>query len=228
MDKFAFGKLLTKLRQRDGMTQSDLADALNVSVSAVSKWETGKNFPDIPVFAELKKLFDLSYDDLYRPTETLSALENGTLLSAETRAASSDAAVAAIRKKSRQTLLVLLLLLALLAALSLFLLAQKALSRPADTEVSSAYWIYAAGTAYDEKSFQNVYEIHLVAENPEKITEELWQEEFYRYAKNWWAENPDTEIRYLWIYTYDTVEDARRKETPVHSGYTYYKSETDK
>lgn len=131
-------------------------------------------------------------------------------------------------KKSRQTLLVLLLPLALLAALSLFLLAQKVLSRPADTEVSSAYWIYAAGTAYDEKSFQNVYEIHLVAENPEKITEELWQEEFYRYAKNWWTENPDTEIRYLWIYTYDTVEDARRKETPVHSGYTYYKSETDK
>ena len=51
MDKFAFGKLLTKLRQRDNMTQSDLADALNVSVSAVSKWETGKNFPDIPIFA---------------------------------------------------------------------------------------------------------------------------------------------------------------------------------
>ena len=41
MNKFAFGKLLTKLRQRDNMTQSDLADALNVSVSAVSKWETG-------------------------------------------------------------------------------------------------------------------------------------------------------------------------------------------
>lgn len=137
MDKFAFGKLLTKLRQRDNMTQSDLADALNVSVSAVSKWETGKNFPDIPIFAELKKLFGLSYDDLYHPEQTMTALEAGTLTSVEERTVSSDAAATAARKNHLAVRL-LSLLLALVLGLNAFFLIREVFFSPADAAEPSA------------------------------------------------------------------------------------------
>lgn len=222
MDKFAFGKLLTKLRQRDNMTQSDLADALNVSVSAVSKWETGKNFPDIPVFAELKKLFGLSYDDLYHPEQTMIALEAGTLTSVEERTVSSDAAATAARKNHLAVRL-LSLLLALVLGLNAFFLIREVFFSPADAAEPSAYWVYASESTYDDKVFQEVHEIYLVAEHPEKITDEIWQDEFYRYAEDWWKENSDTEIHYLWIYAYDNVDDAKKKTEPVHSGYTYFK-----
>lgn len=222
MDKFAFGKLLTKLRQRNNMTQSDLADALNVSVSAVSKWETGKNFPDIPVFAELKKLFGLSYDDLYHPEQTMTALEQGTLTSVEERTASSDAAATAARR-NHLTVRLLSLLLALILGLNALFLIRKLFFSPADA-APSAYWVYTSGSSYDDKVFQEVYEIYLVAEQPEKITDGIWQEEFYRYAENWWKENADTGIHYLWIYAYDNVDDAKKKSEPVHSGYTYFKA----
>ena len=62
-----------------------------------------------------------------------------------------------------------------------------------------------------------------MAEHPEKITDAIWQDEFYRYAEDWWKENSDTEIHYLWIYAYDNVDDAKKKTEPVHSGYTYFK-----
>ena len=41
------GKKITQFRKKAGITQEQLAEQLNVSVSAVSQWATGKTFPDI-------------------------------------------------------------------------------------------------------------------------------------------------------------------------------------
>lgn len=44
MDNIEFGKMLAALRHNKKMNQSELASKLEVSVSAISKWETGSSF----------------------------------------------------------------------------------------------------------------------------------------------------------------------------------------
>lgn len=50
MDLNKTGKYLKKLREENNLTQKDVAYQLNISVQAVSKWETGKSFPDVGLF----------------------------------------------------------------------------------------------------------------------------------------------------------------------------------
>ena len=55
---------ITLLRKKAGITQEDLANKLNVSNQAVSKWESGKCCPDIELLPELSSLFEISIDEL--------------------------------------------------------------------------------------------------------------------------------------------------------------------
>ena len=55
---------ITKLRKRAGMTQSDLADKLNYSDKAISKWERGENVPSIETLYEIAKIFDVNIEFL--------------------------------------------------------------------------------------------------------------------------------------------------------------------
>ncbi len=62
--KNGFGVRLKKLRKSAGMTQTDLADHLNKSSSAVRMWELGANEPDINTLVQLSAIFDCSLDYL--------------------------------------------------------------------------------------------------------------------------------------------------------------------
>ncbi len=64
MDAKSIGRTIAKLRKNAAMTQSDLAQALNVSDKAVSKWENGQGYPDIVMFPTLASLFNVSVDYL--------------------------------------------------------------------------------------------------------------------------------------------------------------------
>ena len=55
---------IAALRKQAGITQEDLANRLNVSNQAVSKWEAGKCYPDIEVLPELATFFEVSIDEL--------------------------------------------------------------------------------------------------------------------------------------------------------------------
>lgn len=55
---------LTDLRKKHGMTQLDLAERLNYSDKAVSKWERGESVPDIAVLKNIADLFDVTVDYL--------------------------------------------------------------------------------------------------------------------------------------------------------------------
>ena len=59
-----FGKFIAELRKEKGMTQLQLAEKLNVTDKAVSRWETGKNFPDIEIFEDLSKILEISVSEL--------------------------------------------------------------------------------------------------------------------------------------------------------------------
>lgn len=63
-DKNEFGKTIIQLRKEKGYTQKELADKLNVSDKAVSRWETGKNYPDIETLQHLAVELNVSVNEL--------------------------------------------------------------------------------------------------------------------------------------------------------------------
>ncbi len=47
MNTYITGTTIRQLREKNALTQNELADKIGVSAKAVSRWETGKGFPDI-------------------------------------------------------------------------------------------------------------------------------------------------------------------------------------
>ena len=64
MENENIGKLISKIRKEKGMTQKDLADKLNVTDRAVSKWERGLCCPDISLLKDLSSILDISISKL--------------------------------------------------------------------------------------------------------------------------------------------------------------------
>ena len=75
-----FNEKLQHLRKENNMTQEQLAERLYVSRAAVSKWESGKGYPNIESLKAISKLFSVSIDDLLSGDEllTLAETENRT------------------------------------------------------------------------------------------------------------------------------------------------------
>ena len=59
-----FNKKLQELRKHKGLTQEELAEALFVSRTAVSKWESGRGYPNIDSLKAISEFFYVSVDDL--------------------------------------------------------------------------------------------------------------------------------------------------------------------
>lgn len=66
MDKKTIGNFIAILRKAKGMTQRELAELLNVSDKAVSRWERDESTPDITLIPVLADIFDVSCDELLR------------------------------------------------------------------------------------------------------------------------------------------------------------------
>lgn len=64
MDTRKFGAYISKLRKEKDLTQSQLADLLNVTRQAVSKWEMGDSFPDIALLPHLADIFHVTVDQI--------------------------------------------------------------------------------------------------------------------------------------------------------------------
>ena len=58
------GANVKRLRTEKNVTQEQLAEAMNVTPAAVSKWERGDSFPDITILQPLAFYFDVSLDEL--------------------------------------------------------------------------------------------------------------------------------------------------------------------
>ena len=59
------GRNIRRLRTEKGMTQRELAQRLNVSMQAVSKWERGHAYPDVMLLLPIARLFSVSLDELF-------------------------------------------------------------------------------------------------------------------------------------------------------------------
>ena len=64
MDQIKIGRFIAERRKANNLTQMQLAELLNITDRAVSKWENGKSMPDSSIMLELCKILKISVNDL--------------------------------------------------------------------------------------------------------------------------------------------------------------------
>ena len=64
MDQIKIGKFIAECRRSVGLTQMQLAEKLNVTDRAISKWETGRSLPDSSIMLELCDILKITVNDL--------------------------------------------------------------------------------------------------------------------------------------------------------------------
>jgi len=64
MNQVKIGKFIADCRKRKNLTQADLAEKLNITDRAISKWETGKGMPDSSIMLDLCKELEISVNEL--------------------------------------------------------------------------------------------------------------------------------------------------------------------
>ena len=64
MDAKRTGRFICANRTKHGLSQKELADMLNITDKAVSKWERGISFPDISMLIPLSEILEVSLYDL--------------------------------------------------------------------------------------------------------------------------------------------------------------------
>ena len=70
-----FNEKLQKLRKQRGITQEELAEKLYVSRTAISKWESGRGYPNIESLKAIAKFFSVTVDELLSTDEILTIAE---------------------------------------------------------------------------------------------------------------------------------------------------------
>lgn len=64
MNPYVTGAVIRDLREKKHMTQAEMAEQLGVSDKAVSKWETGRGYPDITLLPAIADVFGISLTEL--------------------------------------------------------------------------------------------------------------------------------------------------------------------
>ena len=70
-----FNEKLQELRKKKGLTQEELAELLYVSRTAISKWESGRGYPNIESLKEISRFFSVTIDELLSSDEILIIAE---------------------------------------------------------------------------------------------------------------------------------------------------------
>ena len=80
MNSYITGATIKAIRESKGLTQAELADQIGVTSKAVSKWETGKGFPDISLLEPLAGALDTSIIELMNGQPIVNQNRCGNLL----------------------------------------------------------------------------------------------------------------------------------------------------
>jgi transcriptional regulator with XRE-family HTH domain len=122
MDKEKTGQLITELRKEKGLTQKQLADALNVTDKAVSKWERGLSFPDISMLEPISELLGVSIMEILAGERqngegTLTREEAQDLINASVEL--GDEEIRHKKERSRFIIIILIVVTMLLISITL-------------------------------------------------------------------------------------------------------------
>lgn len=80
MNQYVTGTVIRELRERNKMTQSELAEKLMVSDKTVSKWETAKGYPDITLLESLADALKVSVTELISGNTVMNANVSANML----------------------------------------------------------------------------------------------------------------------------------------------------
>lgn len=80
MNTYITGSTIKKMREKKGITQSQLADMISVSDKAVSRWETGKGFPDITLVEPLASALGISVIELFSGESVFNKNTSGNMI----------------------------------------------------------------------------------------------------------------------------------------------------
>ncbi len=115
------GKFISKLRKEKNLTQKELSENLNVSDKAVSRWETGKGFPDVISLLALSDFFGVSVNELLAGKRI--EIENITEIAEKNILQAIETKEKAVKKKKLQMIIcsAIFLILLLPAAIPTFI-----------------------------------------------------------------------------------------------------------
>lgn len=122
MDKEQTGQLITELRKEKGLTQKQLADALNVTDKAVSKWERGLSFPDISMLEPISEVLGVSIMEILsgkRRDESEMISKEEALEIVQSSVELSDEEIRHKKERSRLIIIILVVFSLLLISLTL-------------------------------------------------------------------------------------------------------------
>ena len=80
MNNYITGKIIKELREKQQLTQMELADSIGVSDKTVSKWETGKGLPDINLIEPLSKVLKVSVIELMNGEYIINKNQSSNML----------------------------------------------------------------------------------------------------------------------------------------------------
>ncbi|MDD4188750.1 MAG: helix-turn-helix domain-containing protein [Eubacteriales bacterium] len=83
MDQYVTGAAIKRLREKQNLTQADLAVILGVSDKAVSKWETGRGYPDITLLEPIAKALRISVIELLSGNDIINLNRSSNILKSE-------------------------------------------------------------------------------------------------------------------------------------------------
>ena len=72
----SIGETISSLRKKKGLTQNELADKMNVTDKAVSKWERDLSCPDVNTISRLAEVLDVSVEELLNAKEQRKTSDN--------------------------------------------------------------------------------------------------------------------------------------------------------
>lgn len=78
MTNKSMGEIISTLRKEKGMTQKELADLLNITDKAVSKWERDIAFPDTATIPKLSEILEVSVEELMNAKAIPASEHKGT------------------------------------------------------------------------------------------------------------------------------------------------------
>lgn len=136
MDLVKIGRFIAECRKEKGLTQSQLAEMLNITDKAVSKWETGKGLPDVSIMIELCHILGINVNELL----------SGERLSEENyREKANENIVSMIKVADKNRRIKNKIILVFITIISIFLICRLAIGIYQSIEV---------GVKYDERIMQ--------------------------------------------------------------------------